>query len=82
MWLLTPLLEKNVAPKFLKPYTEPLKVKKQFLDVTYEICHIMNTIRKFCILTFKRAIVKFHLHKLSHSKLELSLSSVNTTMIF
>ena len=73
MWLLTPVLEKGVAPKFHEPWTGPFKVKKQLSDVTYEIQDIRNKTSKVVHFDrLKRAIVKPRVHKVSESELEPS----------
>ena len=76
MWLHTPVLEKGVAPKFQEPWTGPLKVKKQLLDVKYEIQDMANKTSKVVHFDrLKQATVKPRVHKLSESKLELYSSN-------
>ena len=76
MWLHTPVLEKNVAPKFHEQWTGPFKVKKQLSDVTYEIQGMANKTSKVVHFDrLKRATVKPRVYKLSESELEPSSSS-------
>ena len=37
VWLWSPVVEKNVVPKFHEPWTEPYTVIKRLSNITYEI---------------------------------------------
>ena len=63
-----PVLEKGVASKFHKQWTGPFKVKKQLVDVTYEIQDMATNKSKVVHFDrLKRDTVKLRVHKLSES---------------
>ena len=71
VWILSPVIQKGVAPKFHKPWTGPFKVTKRVYDVTYKILDVGCNPKKIVhIDRLKKSTVKPLAHVLCESEIE------------